>query len=223
MKCHITKSTAKRILHFIIYSHISVTMLMTVRPLPPYDQLKFLYETQFKSNPKGDKLIKALSATSPSMDTPGTTEDGRGPTANNLKQLSSQLDQWRNLLPLELKWPEDDPTAFPESTKVTSSYFQPVDPSLTTSSESQQRAPLFTIDLDQDPVQYPYVYDIQVAFLRTRFYYAKYIVNRPFVYKALHFPDQMTPGDMQGVETCLKVRPCHEAFSKIHSFYPKSV
>jgi hypothetical protein len=156
------------------------------------------------------------------MDTPGTTEDVRGPTANDIRQLSSQLNQWRSLLPPELKWPEDDPTVFPESTKVTRSYFQPLDPSLTTSSEGQQRAPLFTIDVDQEPERYLYAYDIQVAFLRTRFYYAKYIVNRPFVYKALHFPDQMTLADMQGVETCLKVRPCHEALSELHSFHYES-
>lgn len=156
---------------------------------------------------------------STSMDTPGTTEDVRGPTANDLKQLSSQLDQWHSLLPPELKWPEDDPTVFPELTKVTRPYFQPLDPSLTTSSAGQQSPPLFTIDVDRDPVLYPYVYDIQVAFLRTRFYYAKYIINRPFVYKALHFPDQMTPADMQGVETCLKVRPCHEALSELYSFH----
>jgi hypothetical protein len=139
------------------------------------------------------------------MDTPGTTEDTRGPTANYLKQLSSQLDQWRSLLPRELKWPEDDPTVFPESTKITRLYFQPLDPSLATRPEAQQQVPLFTINLDQDPERYPYVYDMQVAFLRSRFYYAKYIVNRPFVYKALHFPDQMTPADFTGVEACLKV------------------
>src|SRR5271169_2380862 len=108
---------------------------------------------------------------STSMDTPGTTEDVRGPTANDLKQLSSQLDQWHSLLPPELRWPEDDPTVFPESTKVTRSYFQPLDPSLNTSSEDQQQALLFTTDLDEPPERYPYAYDIQVAFLRTRFYY----------------------------------------------------
>jgi hypothetical protein len=40
--------------------------------------------------------------------------------------------------------------------------------------------------------------------LRTRYYYAKYIVHRPFVYKALHFPDQMTQEDAQGVAECLR-------------------
>ena len=43
--------------------------------------------------------------------------------------------------------------------------------------------PLFSTDLDKEPIQYPYVYDIQVALLRTRYYQAKYMVYRPFVYK----------------------------------------
>jgi hypothetical protein len=154
-------------------------------------------------------------ATSTSMDTPGTTEDARGPTASTLKQLTIQLDQWRSSLPPELRWPEDDPTVFPESTKITRSYFQPLDPSLSTASESQQQPPLFTLNLNELPEPYPYAYDMQVAFLRTRFYYAKYIVNRPFVYKALHFPDQMTPADFSGVETCLKVRICHQSAIRV--------
>jgi hypothetical protein len=141
------------------------------------------------------------------MDTPGTSEDIRGGmTATNLKQLNSQLDQWLSTLPPELKWPEDEPTVFPESTKLPRSFFESLDPSLATSSDVQRGAHLFTLDVDQDTEQYPYAYDIQVAFLRTRFYYTRYIMNRPFVYKALHFPDQVTPVDMQGMEDCLKVK-----------------
>lgn len=140
------------------------------------------------------------------MDTPGTSEGICSTTVSNLKQLNSKLDQWLSTLPPELKWPEDEPTIFPESTIYLRSFFELLDPSLTTSSEVQLGTHLFTTDVDQEPEQYPYAYDIQVAFLRTRFYYAKYIVNRPFVYKALHFPDQVTLTDMQGIENCLKVR-----------------
>jgi hypothetical protein len=63
--------------------------------------------------------------------------------------------------------------------------------------------PLFSTDLDKEPIQYPYVYDIQVALLRTRYYQAKYMVYRPFVYKALHFPEQMTQEDAEGVRRVL--------------------
>jgi hypothetical protein len=66
--------------------------------------------------------------------------------------------------------------------------------------------PLFSTDLDKEPIQYPYVYDIQVALLRTRYYQVKYMVYRPFVYKALHFPEQMTQEDVEAVAECLRVR-----------------
>ena len=147
------------------------------------------------------------------MDTPGTSEDIRSTMASNLRQLNLQLDQWLSILPPELKWPEDDPTVFPESTQVRRSFYESLDPSLTSSLEAQPGVHLFTADINQEPERYPYVYDIQVAFLRTRFYYVKYIVNRPFVYKALHFPDQVTPADVQGIENCLKVRLEHGKFS----------
>jgi hypothetical protein len=144
---------------------------------------------------------------STTVDTPATSsEDFGGPTASTLKQLASQLDHWRSLLPPELQWPEEDPTVFPRLADVPRPYNQSLDPSLATASRGQSGEPLFIPNLDQDAVLYPYAYDIQVALLRTRYYYAKYMVHRPFIYKALHFPDQMTPMDLQGVAECLKVR-----------------
>jgi hypothetical protein len=143
---------------------------------------------------------------STTADTPAASnEDFGGPTASNLKLLDSQLEHWRSLLPVELQWPEDDPTVFPQATQIQRSYSQSLDPSLTSTFQTQSGAPLFTTDLDQEPAVYPYVYDIQVALLRTRYYYAKYMVHRPFIYKALHFPDQMMQVDFQGVADCLKV------------------
>ncbi|PQE34090.1 hypothetical protein CJF32_00010785 [Rutstroemia sp. NJR-2017a WRK4] len=49
----------------------------------------------------------------------------------------------------------------------------------------QSRLPLFTLDTDTELVLYPYIYDIQVVLLRTRYYYTKYIVYRLFLYKIL--------------------------------------
>jgi hypothetical protein len=65
---------------------------------------------------------------------------------------------------------------------------------------------LFSIDQNKEPIRYPYFYDIQVALLRTRYYQAKYMIYRPFVYKALHFPEQMTQEDAEGAAECLRVR-----------------
>jgi hypothetical protein len=152
-----------------------------------------------------DHTLMAFAATSASTDTPGTSNNGDfgGPSATSLNQLASQLTQWRSMLPRDLQWTEDEPEGFP-SPQASGGYGQPVDPTLSPQ-RSRSSPPLFTTDLNSEPVHYPYVYDIQVALLRTRYYYAKYMVHRPFVYKALHFPEQMTQEDAQGVAECLRV------------------
>ena len=137
--------------------------------------------------------------------TPASSNEDLGrPIASSLKQLASQLTQWRGMLPRNLQWAEDDPASFPTPQPITlGRYNQRLNPNLS-SHQGHSGLPLFTTDLDSEPVHYPYAYDIQVALLRTRFYYAKYRVYRPFVYKALHFPEQMTQEDAEGVAECLR-------------------
>ena len=151
-------------------------------------------------------LTSETVSTTAGSDTPRTSNDDfGGPSASSLNQLASQLSAWRSMLPRDLQWPEEDPASFP-SPQPASGYNQPLDPSLSPHSRrSVNEHPLFTTDLNSEPVHYPYAYDIQVALLRTRYYYAKYMVHRPFVYKALHFPEQMTQEDAQGVAECLRV------------------
>jgi hypothetical protein len=169
--------------------------------MSPYLQIRFRNE--------GSSVIDNLSAmTNCSTDTPSSSEDFGGPSASSLKQLAGQLTQWRGMLPRDLQWAEDDPAGFPSPQKAYSSvggFNQQLDPNLPPH-QGQSNVPLFTTDLNSEPVQYPYVYDIQVALLRTRYYHAKYMVYRPFVYKALHFPEQMTQEDAEGVAECLRVR-----------------
>jgi hypothetical protein len=155
-------------------------------------------------------------ATNNSSDTPSASNDDYGgPEGGTLKQLASQLSQWRGMLPRDLQWAEDDPASFPTPQQADSVDFnQPLDPNLS-SDPAQSRMPLFSTDLDKEPIQYPYVYDIQVALLRTRYYQVKYMVYRPFVYKALHFPEQMTREDAEGVAECLRVRH-HFHFAWVH-------
>jgi hypothetical protein len=110
------------------------------------------------------------------------------------------------MLPEELQWAEDDPASFPSSQQVGSGGLnQPVDPRLSYY-PGQPMVPLFSADLDSEPVQYPYLYHIQVALLRTRYYYTKHMIYQSFVYKALHFPERMTQEDAEGVAECLRVR-----------------
>jgi hypothetical protein len=140
-----------------------------------------------------------------SMTNTASSSDGfGGPTPSSLKQLASKLTQWRGMLPRDLQWADDDPASFPTPQPMSlGRYSQPLDPNLSPH-QGHPGLPLFTTDLDSEPVHYPYAYDIQVAILRTRFYYAKYTVYRPFVYKALHFPEQMTQEDAEGVAECLR-------------------
>jgi hypothetical protein len=110
------------------------------------------------------------------------------------------------MLPRDIQWAEDDPASFPSPQQADPGNInKTLDPNLSLD-PAQSRMPLFSTDLDKEPIQYPYVYDIQVALLRTRYYQAKYMVYRPFVYKALHFPEQMTQEDAEGVAECLRVR-----------------
>jgi len=149
-------------------------------------------------------LHKTLSdSMSSSSDTSMSSDTFGGPSSSSLKQLASQLEQWRGMLPADLQWAEDDPTGFPKPQRVPEGFNQPLDPNLSPHSAPSE-LPLFSADLDSEPVHYPYAYDIQVALLRTRFYYAKYMVYRPFIYKALHFPDQMTQEDAEGAAECLR-------------------
>ncbi|KAL2182901.1 hypothetical protein L209DRAFT_696874 [Thermothelomyces heterothallicus CBS 203.75] len=63
---------------------------------------------------------------------------------------------------------------------------------------------MFTTDLDAVPSRYAYILDVQVALLRSRYYYTKYLIHRPFIYKALHHPDAMSHDDAVGAAECLK-------------------
>ncbi|KAI1079428.1 hypothetical protein F5B20DRAFT_163700 [Whalleya microplaca] len=127
-------------------------------------------------------------------------EASMAPAAITMKQLAAQLDQWRELLPVYLRWHEEQPGAFSSQSQglyVNQSLYPPPVPDFHTNF-------MFTADLDIPPVSYPYAVDIQTASLRTRYYYVKYLLYRPFIYKALHHPEQMTRDDADGVVECLK-------------------
>jgi hypothetical protein len=156
----------------------------------------------------------------------GPTPAGPGINQNTIRQLALQLEQWRGMLPPHLRWHEDAPGSFPNSNAdiYHASLFTPattpISPSIPTtasaattttnrptqpSAQTPTAAPLmFTTDLDAPPARFPYVLDIQVALLRSRYYYTKYLIHRPFLYKALHHPDAMSHDDAVGAAECLK-------------------
>ena len=121
-----------------------------------------------------------------------------------ISQMATQLDQWKRMLPAHLRWQEAQPAALPNPMEEV--YSQPMFPptALPVPSVHSPSGFMFTTDLDSTPLSYPFALDVQVALLRTRYYYNKYLIHRPFVYKALHNPEQMTRDDAEGAAECLK-------------------
>jgi hypothetical protein len=97
-----------------------------------------------------------------------------------IEELARQLESWRALLPRPLQWSDNDRTEFP-------------DVSLT-GRQDNRLAPL-NIDQGSIPNNHRDNLDIITAQLRTQFHYARFVIYRPFVYKALHFPELMTEED----------------------------
>ncbi|OAA64344.1 hypothetical protein SPI_02991 [Niveomyces insectorum RCEF 264] len=122
-------------------------------------------------------------------------------------QMALQLEGWRGMLPPQLQWEETKSAEFPSVLPGTA-YTQPGFPSAGLPLGAAQPPPpgayMFSTDLDAPPVKYAFAFDIQVALLRSRYYYSKYLIYRPFVYKALHHPEHMSHDDALGAAECLK-------------------
>lgn len=156
---------------------------------------------------KSNDLLTQTALSSTATSPPNSSNNGSftGSTASSIKQLAGKLAQWRDLLPQELQWSDDNRGSFPTLQPASAdSFSRSLDPSLSPDLLSTSFA-LFTTDLDSEPVHYPYIYDVQVALLRTRYYYTKYMVYQPLVYKALHFPERLTEEDARGVAEFLQV------------------
>ncbi|KAH8893819.1 hypothetical protein GQ53DRAFT_99644 [Thozetella sp. PMI_491] len=132
-----------------------------------------------------------LSNGSPPPSAPGSPPTPGALSCGTIGSLNQQLEQWLGMLPAYLRWQQDTPGAFP-------------DPAPRAHPAAIAPALMFTTDLDAPPAAYPFALDVQVALLRSRYYYTKYLIHRPFVYKALHYPDSLTNDECLGVAACLK-------------------
>jgi hypothetical protein len=97
----------------------------------------------------------------------------KNPPSHLIEELIRQLQSWRAALPSQLQWNDSDKFDFTPTTE----------PSLSSP------------DSFSNPSSLPgpgYDMRMAVAQLRTRFYHAQFLIYRPFVYKALHFPDLTT-------------------------------
>lgn len=110
----------------------------------------------------------------------------------SFERLQSTLAQWRKMLPEDLQWTEDDLLTSPGAEESAYKTFGESDT-------------LFTKNLNAKPMQNSHAHDIHAILVRSSYYYTQYILYRPFVYRALHFPDKLTPTDAEGVGRCLHV------------------
>jgi len=118
----------------------------------------------------------------PSTTSGQTTENADeygGPPVAVIREMARQLDSWRALLPRPLQWNDNEKFNFPSG-----------DPT-----SRRPNEPLFSFEQGSIPIGHRFNLDIVTAQLRTRFYYARFMMYRPFVYKAMHFPELMTSDD----------------------------
>ena len=94
--------------------------------------------------------------------------------------MCRQLESWRSLLPIPLQWLDND--------RFDCSYSATVKHAFT-------ELP-FPLRGGALPIGHEHNLDILNAQLRTRFYFARFLLYRPFVYKALHFPEMMSTDDV---------------------------
>lgn len=126
------------------------------------------------------KEAQGQETPSTSSTQPGdNAEDYGGPPVAVIREMARQLDSWRALLPRPLQWTDSDRFNYPA----------------TNPTNRRPNEPLFTQDQGPIPIGHRFNLDIVTAQLRTRFYYARFMMYRPFVYKALHFPELMTNDD----------------------------
>nr|POE59167.1 hypothetical protein CFP56_24437 [Quercus suber] len=136
--------------------------------------------TNVRLNSQGSTSWSTINITPAATATQAeSNEDYGGPPVPVIREMARQLDSWRALLPRPLQWSDAEKFEFPT---LDSNNMQPDEP-------------LFSINEDTAPVGHKYNLDIVTAQLRTRFYYARFMLYRPFVYKALHFPELMTSYD----------------------------
>lgn len=103
-----------------------------------------------------------------------------GPPTSIIREMAHQLDSWRSLLPQPLQWTENAILDLPGGRSTT---------------PRPEELLFSTTGPRLGPIGHRHNLDIVNAQLRTRFYYARFMLFRPFIYKALHSPKSVTTDD----------------------------
>lgn len=106
-------------------------------------------------------------------------EEYRGPPFHLVEEMARQLDCWRNALPPVLQWNDSTQLQY-ANVRV---------------QEQHPHSRFFDQALGAESREAPCEPDLILAHLRLRFYHARFLLYRPFIYKALHKPHFMTQSD----------------------------
>lgn len=112
-----------------------------------------------------------------------------------LHELDLQLQIWREALPKALQWRDEE-----HDTISLTPFEDMAGPAFTPTSRYSYSEAEFT---GATPLGVGYNFDIITAALRTRFYHARLLIHLPFVYKALHSPQDLSPNDVEGCRKAL--------------------
>ncbi|KAJ9634781.1 hypothetical protein H2199_008830 [Coniosporium tulheliwenetii] len=157
----------------------------------PFKDKRTHYQYNFLGMIAIRRLIDRINNELYNVSNPEPREGYAEPPIRVIKELDHQLKSWRSHLPQPLQWSDEQRTQYVGHDPLTDL------PSLMQ----------FTVDRDGDQFYHFYNIDVIIAQLRGRFYYCRFMIYRPFLYKALHFPERMTAEDIEyctiGLDSCL--------------------
>jgi hypothetical protein len=101
-----------------------------------------------------------------------------------------QLDHWRTLLPAALQWDDNKRFEYPDASAAMA---------------AGSSGPMFSFE-NTPATAHELGGSLAMASaqLRSRYYYTRFMILRPFVFKALHFPGQMSQEDNDCTGQCLQ-------------------
>jgi hypothetical protein len=108
-----------------------------------------------------------------------------------IEELERQLGEWRTNLPQSLQWSDSDRTSY--------AHYDMRGQHLCNTTFTEH-----SHGINNEQPRHAYNEDVVTAQLRCRFYYCQLMLFRPFLYKALHVPDQATKQDLEYATRCLQ-------------------
>lgn len=117
-------------------------------------------------------------------------KDYSGPPVHVIRELLRQLDHWRTLLPPALQWDDNKRFEYPDANAAMA---------------AGSPGPLFSFSTTP-ATAYELGGSLAMASaqLRSRYYYTRFMILRPFIFKALHYPESMTTEDNEYTGQCLQ-------------------